>query len=118
MTNEKWQDTVGKIKDSFKVLEEGSEVLPDYGNGTCVWIVFSAKGGSAPGGQGPLGKMKLERISHPRVIGKNVTHSKRIGSFATVEYTYDQSDIVSYVKAYKWDESRNDWEVFDNAGIV
>ena len=108
MTNEKWADTVGKIKDSFKVLEEGSEALPDQGNGTLTWIVF----------QGPLGKMKLVRNSHPRVIGKNVSHSKRIGSSVTVEYVYDPHDMVSYVKAYQWNEGTGMWEEFKNAGIV
>ncbi len=78
--------------------------------GTRAWIIF----------QGPLGKMKLERISHPRVVGKNVTHSKRIGSSATVEYTYDENDIVGYVKAYKWNESMASWEEMKapDAGIV
>ena len=108
MTDEKWANTVGKIKDAFKVLEEGSEPLPLQGNGMLEWIAFA----------GPLGKMKLERTAHPRVVGKNVTHSKRIGSTAAVEYVYDATDIVQYVKAYKWNEGASAWEEFRDAGIV
>jgi len=99
MNNEKWQNTLGKIKDSFQGVEEGSEPMAEHG-GTRAWIIF----------QGPLGKMKLERIAHPRVVGKTVLHSKRIGSSATVEYTYDETDIVGYVKAYKWNEGTQTWD--------
>ncbi len=99
MREEKWQDIKGQIKDDFELLEEKKESLGEDRPGDKEIIVFN----------GPIGKMKLEFITHPVVLEKKGVGSRRIGSEATVEYKYSEDEFVHTFKAYKWDEDRDDW---------
>jgi len=98
MQDEKWQEILGKVKDNFEVLEEDKEEL-DPGPGEVEYIIFI----------GPLGKMKLERTSRPVVLDKKGIGSRRIGSQASVEYIYSETDKSHTFKAYKWGEEQDDW---------
>lgn len=100
MTDEKWTDLVGRIKDTFPIEEEYHEPLGDI-PGTCEGIVFT----------GAVGRMKLERITKPVVLGKHAIAAKRIGSIATVEYDYSDTENTSTVSLYQW--SDNDWMKMD-----
>ncbi|MDA2936561.1 hypothetical protein MYX06_05070 [Patescibacteria group bacterium AH-259-L05] len=51
--------------------------------------------------EGPLGKMRLEKITRPRVIDKKVLSRKRIGSGVTVDYIYSDDDPVVELKIYR-----------------
>lgn len=104
MTPEKWKDILGKIKDSFSVLEEDEEDLEDDGGTHIEFIVFN----------GPLGKMKLEFISRPVVLDKKTIYSKRIGSETKVEYVYSPDEKSYKLYIYKWNESDNDWAEVDS----
>lgn len=98
MTEEKWQDIIGQIKDEFKVLEQRTEALENM-PGQVEYIIF----------EGPVGKMKLEFTTKPLVLDKKGLGSRRIGSRTKVEYIYSDTEKVHTFKAYKWDEARNEW---------
>ncbi|MDD5567545.1 MAG: hypothetical protein PHH01_05110, partial [Patescibacteria group bacterium] len=90
--------TKGQIKDSFEVLEEKNEDLLDE-PGNVEIIIF----------KGPLGKMKLERISRPVVLGERAIGSRRIGSSKTIQKEYSSEEMVHALKAYKYDEDSSLW---------
>ncbi|MFA5107487.1 MAG: hypothetical protein WC497_04140 [Patescibacteria group bacterium] len=98
MTDEKWQETKGKIKDTFDVLDERTEDLIDE-PGTAETIEFV----------GPLGRMRLERVTKPVVIGERAIGARRIGSQKTVQKEYSPDEKVHYIKAYKFDEATEEW---------
>lgn len=99
MNEDRWKEIVERIKDSLDVLEHETEDL-EPGPGRVEFITFI----------GSQGKMKLERTSHPRVLDKKVIGSNRIGSSTSVEYIYSDTEEVDEVKAYKWDDNKEDWE--------
>jgi len=98
MTEEKWHEIVGQIKDEFKVLENQTKEL-GYIPGNIEYIIFN----------GPVGKMKLEFMTKPLVLDKKGLGSRRIGSQTKVEYIYSDTEKVHTFKAYKWDEAANEW---------
>lgn len=99
MTDDRWAEVVGHIKDTFSVTEEKREDLDDS-PGFREWIVFD----------GPLGTMKLERVTRPLVLGKKTIGSRRIGSTTHVEYDYSSTEKTHVVKAYKWNSDEDLWE--------
>jgi len=99
MTKEKWEGIKGQVKDSFEVTDERKEPISEDRPGEIEIMEFN----------GPLGKMKLEFITHPVVLDKKGIGSKRIGSHTTVEYIYSKDEFVHTFKAYKWDEAQNGW---------
>jgi hypothetical protein len=100
MRDEKWLDTVSILKDKFPVLEEGKEDLPEEeGRGFREFVIFN----------GPLGKMKIERTTKAIVLDKKTLGSKRMGSQASVEYVYSDTEKSYKFRAYKWDDGRNGW---------
>lgn len=100
MTDERWQDIIGKIKDNFEFLDQRIEDLPEeMGPGSVEIIEFV----------GPLGKMRLERTTQPLVIDKKTIGSRRIGSDTKVEYIYSDTEKIHKFKAFKWDDDKNDW---------
>ena len=58
---------------------------------------------------GPLGRMKLNRTTKPRVLGKKIIGSKRIGSDTTVEYLYSDTEKSHQFGAYRWNEDEQTW---------
>lgn len=86
MTEEKWQDLVGRIKDTFSVIDERFEPLTS-GPGEAQCIIFSS----------PQGTMKLERITRPILLDTHAIASKRIGSSATITKEYSKTESSSTV---------------------
>ncbi len=81
-------------------MEEHSKRHEDEMGGTDIeFITF----------KGPLGRMKLEFISKPVVLDKKTTYSRRIGAETQVDYIYSKDEKSYKLKAYKWDEAREDW---------
>lgn len=99
MTEERWKDIVGNIKEKFSVLDEGSEHIDDEGGVDVEFIEFD----------GPLGRMRLEFISRPIVLDKKTTYSRRIGSQTDIKYIYSEDERSFTLKAYKKDEAGDDW---------
>lgn len=106
MTQEKWDNIIGNVKDNFKVEKDGSEHLDEYGGMDIEFIIF----------QGPLGRIKLEFITKPVVLDKKTNYSKRIGSETQVEYIYSKDEKSYKFIVYKW--NGDEWkeingEMFD-----
>jgi len=99
MTQEKWQEIIGKIKDDFPVEETEKIHFDEEGGVDLEYIIF----------KGPLGRMKLEFITKPVVLDKKTKYSNRIGQQTVVEYVYSPDELSHKLKAYKWDEAINDW---------
>ena len=98
MTQERWKEILGNIKDNFAVEDEGSERLEEEGGADIEYVIF----------KGPLGKMRLEFISKPVVLDKKTIYSKRIGSETKVEYVYGEEKSHA-LNVYKWDEGGDNW---------
>lgn len=99
MNDDKWLDTLAKIKSQFAVEEESVLPHPDIDRGRVETVVF----------QSPLGKIKLVRTTTPRVLDKKTVYSRRAGSDMAVQYEYSDTEFVNNLKIYKWDDLREDW---------
>jgi hypothetical protein len=100
MTEEKWQETLGEIKDKFKVIEEGRRDLEGVPRGFVEFIVF----------EGPMGRIKLERTTQPVVLDKKTIYSKLAGTASKVEYIFSETETFSKLRAYRFNEIKGDWE--------
>ena len=56
------------------------------------------------------GKMKLEWVEKARLLDKKTTYSNRIGSEVKIDKIYSQDEKVSYMNAYKWNITTEEWE--------
>ena len=65
----------------------------------------------------PLGRIRLEKVSRPRVIDKKVLHTKRIGGKTAVDFVYSEEDLVVEIKIYK-QKSDADWEEINPEAMV
>src|SRR3989339_107460 len=110
MNRDRWQNIISLIKDKFPVEDEGKEELDppqatqaggqgDAPSGQVEFIIF----------QGPLGRMKLEYTTKPVILDKKTIGSKRIGSEATVQYIYSETEFYGTFKAFRWSEPDDDW---------
>ncbi|MFA6908795.1 MAG: hypothetical protein WC289_02810 [Patescibacteria group bacterium] len=98
MSPEKWSEIVSRITDEFTVQAHETERL-DPGPGTCEYIEFI----------GPAGKMKIERVVTPKVVGHHGVGSRRIGSSSGVAVEYSADEQIDRISAYRWDERITDW---------
>ncbi|TSC95752.1 MAG: Uncharacterized protein Athens101410_339 [Parcubacteria group bacterium Athens1014_10] len=103
MNQEKWLDLKLKTKEKFGIAKESSEELElaEKEDGTKIMekkeiIEFES----------PMGRIKLEKISKPKVIGKKTLYSRRIGSNIEVKYDYSPDEIIHQLKAYKQDNGQ------------
>ncbi len=65
----------------------------------------------------PLGRIKVEKISRPKVMDKKVLHTKRIGGRVAIDFVYSPDEKVSEMKIYC--EKNGNWEEanLDEMGI-
>lgn len=119
MNLERWEEIKKTVKKQDPQAEEGQEdLLVDTAEGQvkqgeAEFIIFSAPGGSAFGGE----RMKLQLQKKPRVEEKKYFYSHRQGTSARVEYKYSESEMVYTLKAYKWDEVEDEWKEVDAANF-
>ncbi len=106
MIDEKWKETIGTIKDQFTVFEHKREQLEES-PGELEYIVFAS----------PLGKVKLERRKRPLVLNKKALGSKRIGGRTQVVLQYSDTEFVDTLKAYKFEESIQDWQEIEGKNL-
>jgi len=57
----------------------------------------------------PLGKIRIEKISRPKVVDKKVLRAKRIGSNAVVDYVYSPDEKTVEMKIFKQAED-GEWQ--------
>ncbi len=100
MTDERWHDIIGRIKDTFPVTEEGRADLDDR-PGYRDFIIFSGPGGKA---------MRVQRVVYPPVTGKTTSGSRRIGAEASVSYTYSETDTVQRMEVALWNVETEMWD--------
>lgn len=104
MTEEKWQQLVGRIKDEFEVLSHektGDESSRDSREE----IIFI----------GPAGKMRLVRSIKPRVLGEKTYYSGRLAAQTGIEKIYSDTETVDFVKLYR--EDRGEWAEIDAGAL-
>jgi len=101
MNKDKWEKTIGQIKDSFGVTAEYEEELEDVPNSNVQIVEFN----------GPLGKMRLEFTTKPAVLDKKTTYSKLAGSTDQIEYVYSETEMIESLKAYR--EEDDEWVEID-----
>jgi len=110
MSDEKWEKLVFLIEQRCKITSRKTEELA---------VAKTASGQSIVGQrefvefESPLGKMKIERITRPRVIDKKVLHTKRIGGKVAVDYVYSPDEFISEIKIYQWQSQNNLWQEID-----
>lgn len=110
MTLEKWEQLKEMVKKQFTLEEEGREdLLVETGEGMvkqgeAEFIVFES----------PLGRTKLELQKKPRLEEKKYHYSHQQGSSARVEYKFSEDEIVLTLKAYKWDDTGDEWREIDS----
>ena len=110
MNQERWDNIISMVEEKFppaELSEESIEIGEDEHNepvkGKIERLEFT----------GPLGKMKLERTTKPRVIDKQTLHSNRAGSDVRVNYIYSKDETSQFMKAYKWNKDEEEWEEID-----
>jgi len=103
MMPEKWESTIGNIKDNFNILNEGEEHIDDEGGVDISYIEF----------EGPLGRIRLEFVQKPVILDRKTTYSKRIGSETKIDYIYSETEKSSKMTAYKWDNNNEEWKEID-----
>lgn len=108
-----WEEIIYQIEEKFGLLDRRTE---DF-------IVAETSTGEEIIGQkeiiefnGPKGKMKLEKISRPKVIDKKVLHTKRIGGRVAVDYVYSDEERIEQIKIYQWNTENNDWQEVTGLG--
>ena len=106
MTKDKWEQIVDKLQDQFSDFEKYAKELDDDSGGSMEVVEFT----------GPLGKMKLEFTTKPRLLGEKTSYSNRIGATVQVEKQYDPDEQVSYMNAYKQDLA-GEWEEMNAAAF-
>ncbi len=100
MHDDKWKDTVAMVKSKFTVLSEGREDIADIPNAFVEFIEFNT----------PQGKMRLERTTKPAVLDKKTMYSKTGGRASQIQYTYSQDEIVHRLEAFRWNDTKEEWE--------
>lgn len=103
---DRWREVVDQIKSNFEV-EENEKIKDEENQETKETIIFS----------GPLGRLKLEFFTRPKVIDKKITYSNRIGSEASVEYIFDSTEKTYQLLVYRWSEADGEWVPFEGSGM-
>lgn len=98
MTRDKWLDLKDKIEEQFGVEEYNKSVLEGVPDSVVEILIFN----------NPLGKIKLEWISKPKILGEKTTYSRRIGSDVKVDKVYSQDERSEFLKVYK--QEGDEWE--------
>jgi len=106
MTEAKWQELKAKIQGAFKEVEMGQEALIEPERGDLEFVEFD----------GPTGRMRLELVVRPIVIGKQVQGARRIGAHHEVELLYSDSETSRTLRAYNWNDAEGAWQEIDWRG--
>jgi hypothetical protein len=106
MTIERWKDIRQKIKDSFTILEEYTD---DLDPGTAESLEFQ--------GPGNIGILRVSFCVQPKVLDKKTLYSHRAGGETHVDYSYSDTDEVSYMTVDKWNDQSQEWLPIDAKAI-
>ena len=104
MTEEKWEQVVGQIKDSFDIESHETEE-GDLDGESFEVLIFT----------NPLGRMRLVRQTKPRLLETKTLYSNRKGATGTEERVYSDTETVDMVRLYR--EVGGDWEEIDASAL-
>lgn len=105
MTKERWNEVRTKIKETFKVLEEYQD---DLEPGTADTLEFEGPGAQI---------LRAAFCVQPKVIDKKTLYSHRAGGDVRVDYTYSDTDEVSYLTLDRWNEGIQEWQPIDGTRL-
>jgi hypothetical protein len=105
MSDDKWEQIVGRIKDEFAGTTHET-LKGEYENESIEELIFN----------GPAGKMKLTRITKPRLLEQKTHYSGRVGQSTGIEKVYSKDDFVNTVELFK--NNDGEWEPVDNSAFV
>ncbi|MFZ5365378.1 MAG: hypothetical protein ACOZBH_04265 [Patescibacteria group bacterium] len=100
MIPEKWEEIKEMVNGNFEVIESGREIIADIPGATLEFMEFF----------GPMGRMRIEFISKPKILDKKTLYSNRVGGDVKVDYVYSEQELVYQFMAYQWDEVADDWK--------
>jgi hypothetical protein len=103
MNIDRWKDTLDIIREKFEIEDEGVLESEEYGGSKTDYIIFI----------GPLGKMKLELVSKPKILDRKTHYSNRIGSEVDVEYVYSDTEMTSQLMVARWSDLDQNWLPLD-----
>ncbi|MBM3307889.1 MAG: hypothetical protein FJY74_06155 [Candidatus Eisenbacteria bacterium] len=98
MHQNKWESLLDKIESQFGFVEHRVDRFDDR-RLTVETVVFDGAGG----------RMKLERAVRPVVLDRRAHYTKRVGSAASVEYVYSDTETSDTVTLSVWDRAAGDW---------
>lgn len=109
MSPEKWEQIKEQVNSQFSVEDQGTEDLVvqtgdgPVKQGMAEFLIF----------EGPMGRMKLEFGTKPRLAEKQYFYSHQQGKAARVEYKFSEDEVVHTFKVFKWDEREDEWKEID-----
>ena len=107
MNPEKWENIIFLIEEKFGIKNRYQEEFE---------VATGLEGNSIKGQKeiiefsSPLGLIKLEKISRPKIIDKKVLSTKRIGGKVAIDYIYSPEEKTYQFKIYKLNEGQKEWE--------
>lgn len=113
MTLDRWEEIKNNVRKQFPDFETGTEDLitdtaeGQVKQGEAEFLVFAS----------PIGRTKLQLQKKPKVEEKKYHYSHRAGDSARVEYKFSETDSVLTMKAYKWDDTEDEWKEIDASKI-
>lgn len=115
MTPEKWRTIKDDVQKQFGIEEQGREDLfvetaeGRVKQGEAEFLIFE--------GPAAFGRMKLELLKKPKLEEKKYHYSHRQGTAARVEYKFSEKEMVYSLKAYKWNETDENWREIDSSSF-
>ncbi|MFH1509139.1 MAG: hypothetical protein ABIE68_03180 [bacterium] len=107
MNDEQWDRLKEKVKNNFEVVDEKMED-GEHENETIETIEVKSD----------VGRVKFTRASKPKVLDVKATYAKRGSSVSDVQYTHSETDMVHTVKAYRWNDQAESWDIIDTTSIL
>ena len=105
MNDDKWEALVGQIRRTFKVTEHTTSEPDLRDKAVREVIVFD----------GPMGPMKLERVTRPLVLEKKPIYSGRAGAGVQYDYVLDPVEKTHRESLFRWEN--NGWTEMDLSAI-
>ena len=107
MHPDKWPETKDKIRNSFEVISEDRTEDEDRHESAEV-IIFDS----------PMGRIKLEWLTRPKVLDTKTHYSNRIGGDVSTEVVYSEDEVTHTLKAYRWDDAGNDFVEINSDSFI
>ncbi len=101
MTRERWDEFVGRVKDKFTVITQGTEPRDEGEPGGIEFLEFES----------PLGVIRCEYEWHPKIIGKRALGGHKVGVGGRVKYEYDPHETTGQLTVLQ--AAGDEWQEID-----